>query len=459
MDSNGNTSRNIGLDSKTVKILTWKEVKKKVLSLNPALGAEIDRVKGVDDFKVIVASYPFGAPIIRKGLFFLNLDGDFVSYKNSAIPHEIRNLLDYNWLGIPFGMVLHNTFESHVDIPSHTVPLYLLAAGRPFSLLTIFEKKGASHHIVGAQSATAGCRSLITLPSIAHAQYSERLTKKFHLPNTICPKELPEQWELFKNISESKSFRSAWECELLFFSKDFITALETERHLKEYLLDFAWNGIAFNRHQALYDLVFSTFVEDALPLSIRNSAPVIETAKHILKIALKQAPAYTPCVSEMAGPVSGLMKSLIEIYRIRYYWPLFMELGFFDDLKPVYYSLQKHTFLHTIPQKNATNNKTIIELKEIKEIIELFRQKVLDQELPISLKGTALYKMFKDVEFDYFHPHTNENGIISDIGQLALDDKRFLKLTDKFATEKQFDFPIKSIFFNGCIRVRPSNNS
>ncbi len=450
--------KNMNLDSKTVKILTWKDVKKKVISLNPSLGAEIDQVKGVDDFKVIVATYPFGAPIIRKGLFFLNLDGDFVSYKNSAIPHEIRDLLDYNWLGIPFGMVLHNTFESHVDIPSHTVPLYLLAAGRPFSLLTIFEKKGASHHIVGAQSATAGCRSLITLPSIAHAQYSERLTKKFHLANTICPKELPEQWELFKNISESKSFRSTWECELLFFSKDFITALETENSFKEDLLDRVWEATSFSRHNALYELVFSIFMEDSLPLSIRNSAPVIETVKHILKIALKQAPAYTPCVSEMAGPVSGFMKALIEVYRIRYYWPLFMELGFFDDLKPVYYSLQKHTFLHTIPQKNATNNKTIIELKEIKEIIELFRQKVLDQELPISLKGTALYKMFKDVEFDYFHPHTNESGIISDIGLLALDDKRFLKLTDKFATEKQFDFPVKSIFFNGCIRVRPSTN-
>ena len=73
----GNISGNMSLDSKTVKILTWKDVKKKVLSLNPSLGAEIDRVKGVDDFKVIVATYPFGAPIIRKGLFFLNLDGDF----------------------------------------------------------------------------------------------------------------------------------------------------------------------------------------------------------------------------------------------------------------------------------------------------------------------------------------------------------------------------------------------
>ena len=443
------------MDSGTVKILTWKDVRAKVLSLNPTIGSEMDSIKGVNDFRVIVATYPFGAPIIRKGLFYLNFDGDFVNYKNSAIPHEIRNLLEYTWLGIPFGMVMHNTFESHVDIPSHTIPLRLLQAGNTFSLLTIFEEKGASHHLVGAQSATAGCRSLITLPSIAHLQYSARLAKKFHLPTVICPKELPEQWELFKAISESKSFRSQWECELLFFSKDFIEALDHETALKEKLLSYAWSATSFQRNHALYDLVFSTFMEDSLPLSIRNASSVIGTVKHILKIAIKEAPAYTPCTTEIAGPVSGFMKSLIDIYRIRYYWPLFMQLGFYDDLKPIYYSLQKHTFLHSIPQKNASNNKTILELKEIKEIIDLFKEKVLEQQLPISLKGTALYKMFKDVEFDYFHPHTDENGIISDIGLLAHDDKRFLKLASKFTEVTDLDFPVKSIFFNGCIRIRP----
>ncbi len=447
------------MNSNTVKILPWKEVREKAISLNPSICGEIDTIKGVENFKVIVATYPFGAPIIRKGLFYLNIDGDFVNYKNSAIPHEIRELLDYTWMGIPFGMVLHNTFESHVDIPSHTIPLRLLQAGNTFSLLTIFEEKGASHHIVGAQSATAGCRSLITLPSIAHLQYSARLSKRFHLPTVICPKELSEQWELFKALSESKSFRSQWECELMLFSKEFVDALEEAHKLRKTLLDYAWDATAFSRNYQFYDLVFSIFMEDSLSLAIRNSAPVIETVKHVLKVALKQAPAYTPCVTEMAGPISGFMKALIEVYRIRYYWPLFMQLGFYDDLKPIYYSLQKHTFLHSIPQKNASNNKTILELKEIKEIIGLFKEKVLSQQLPISLKGTALYKMLKDVEFDYFHPHSNENGIISDIGQLARDDKRFLKLAGKFASEKLLDFPEKSIFFNGCIRVRSTSNN
>lgn len=450
---------NAPLNSTTLKILPWKEVRSKAISLNPSICGEIDNIEGVENFRVIVATYPFGAPIIRKGLFYLNIDGDFVNYKNSAIPHEIRDLLDYTWLGIPFGMVLHNTFESHVDIPSHTVPLRLLQAGNTFSLLTIFEEKGASYHIVGAQSATAGCRSLITLPSIAHLQYSARLSKKFHLPSVICPKELSDQWELFKTLSEAKSFRSQWECELMFFSKDFVFALEKEHKLRRVLLDYVWEGSAFNRNYQFYDLVFSIFTEDSLSLAIRNSAPVIETVKHILKVALRQAPAYTPCVSEMGGPVSGFMKAVIEVYRIRYYWPLFMQLGFYDGLKPIYYSLQKHTFLHSIPQKNASNNKTILELKEIKEIIGLFKQKVLEQQLPISLKGTALYKMLKDVEFDYFHPHADGDGIINNIGQLASEDKRFLKLTDKFASEKELDFPEKSIFFNGCIRVRPISHN
>lgn len=446
------------MDSKSIQIQTWKDVKRKIISLNPTMGSEIDQIPGVDSFPVLKVQYPYGAPIIRKGLFYLNFDGDFINYKNSAIPHEIRELLNYTWLGIPFGVVTHNSFESHVDIPSHTIPQRLLTPGDAFSLMTIFEKQGSSHHMVGAQSATAGCRSLITLPSIAHYQYNERLSKRYHFDETVCPKDLAGQWELFKELSNAKSFRSNWHCELIFFSEAFVSALNQQTKLKEFLLSSAWNATSFMRHSALYDLVFSTFVEDCLPLSAKNSAPVIETVKHILKLALRQVPGYSPCTTEVAGPITGYTKALIDVYRIRYFWPIFMQVAPFDGNKPIYYSLQKHTFLHTIPQKNTSNNKTIRELIVIKNIIELFREKVLSHELPISLKSTALYKMLKDVEFDFYHPHADETGIINDIDSIAHDDKRFMKIVSKFPNEKNYVFPVKSIFFNGCIRVRPINN-
>ena len=240
--------------------------------------------------------------------------------------------------------------------------------------------------------------------------------------------------------------------------KDFVQGINDRTSLKEILLSYAWNASSFYRHNALYDLVFSTFVEDSLPLSAKNSAPVIETVKHILKLALKQVPGYAPCTSEVAAPVTGFTKAILDVYRIRYFWPLFMQLANFDGNKPIYYSLQKHTFLHTIPQKNASNNKTIQELVVIKEIIDLFREKVLSHQLPISLKSTALYKMLKEVEFDFYHPHAQEgHGISSDIASLALDDTRFNKVVSKFPNTKNYQFPVKSIFFNGCIRVRPVN--
>jgi len=443
--------------SQTLKILPWKEVRTRVSALNPTLAEEINRISEVDTFSVIHVKYPFGAPIIRNGLLYLNFDGDLLNYKNPNIPNEIRELLDYNWASIPFGLVLHNTFESHIDIPTHTIPLRLLQPGDTFALLSIFEEKGSSHLVVAAQSATAGCRSLITLPSIAHVQYCERLTKKFHLPEVICPKELTDQWPLLQELSEAKLFRSNWECEVLFFSKNFITAMTEQSRLKESLLTRIWKFTTFERNYAMYELVFSIFAETFLPLSIRNSVSVIGTIKHILQVALQQKPAYIPCTNETAGPVSGFMKAIIEVYRIRYYWPVFMQLANYDGTKPVYYSLQKHTFLHTMPKNNNSNNKTILELKEIKEVLELFKEKVLKQQLPISLKGTALYKMLKDVEFDYFHPHTDESGIINDIGLLAEDDKRFSKLILKFEDEKELGFPVKSIFFYGCIRIRPKS--
>lgn len=442
--------------SETVTIKTWKEVKQKIISLNPSIGKEIDSIPGVDDFKIIQAQYPFGAPIERRGLFHLNFDGDIINYKNSAIPHEIRDLLDYDWLGMPFGIVTHNTFESHFDMPSHVIPFRLLQPGFTFSLLSIFDKKGATNNIVGAQSATAGCRSLITLPSIAHFQYNERLAKKFHLDEILCPKSLADQWRLFTSVANAKSFRSQWHTELVFFEKRFVEALETQHKLKADLLSYVWYATGYARHSDLYDLTFSSFTEDCLTLSTKNSDAVIETVKHVLKIGLKVACGFTPSTTEMAGPISGLTKALLDVYRIRFYLPLFMQIGNYDGNKPIYYSLQRHTFVHTIPQKSASNNKTIKELGEIKRIIDQYKDYILNHKSPFSLKSTALYKMLKDVEFDFFHPQGESEGLNPDIQSICDEDKRFMKLINKFPIDKDLKFPEKSIFFNGCIRLRPA---
>lgn len=443
--------------SKTVEITTWKKVKQKIISLNPLIGSEMDKIPGVDGFKVIRVEYPFGAPIIRKGLFHLNIDGDYINYKNSAIPHEIRDLLNYNWLGIPFGMVTHNTFEAHIDVPSHVIPLRLLQAGNTFSLLTIFEHKGASHHIVGAQSATSGCRSLITLPSIGHQQYNERLAKRYHLEEPIVPKDLFQQWRLFNELANSRSFRSQWNSELIFFSHDFYESLDKQLGLKNNLLSYAWQANAFQRNYNMYELLFSSFVEECLSLSTRNSASVIETVKHLIKLALRQVPGFAPATTEIAGPVTGFTKALLDVYRIRFYLPIFMQLAPYDGNKPIYYSLHKHTFLHTIPQNGNSNNKTIKEMAAIKSIIEEFRNYVLGHKSPFSLKSTALYKMLKEVEFEFYHPHGKEAGLNHDIESIAKEDKRFMKLISKLPIEKDLKFPVKSIFFNGCIRVRPTH--
>jgi hypothetical protein len=439
-----------------IDTLTWKEVRDFTHRINPHLAAEFDKVIGIEQLPVLKVRYPFGATITDKGRFHLPINGRNIPWGSPDIPEKIRALLDYPWDTIPFGLVWSNSFESFIELPSHTVPLRLLTQGNMFSLFSIFEKNNR-FLIPGLQSATAGARSLFVLPQIAHKQYNRRLTRWFQIPDDKAnPKDYPHHWDLLKAIANSSRFRTPWHCELLLFTKPFMDRIEQYYRLKAFLLQNVWSGTSFIRSEAKYDMLWSVFTYQNLGASLRSPF-ALETAKHILKMIIKRVPGFAPARNDIAGPVSEFMNIFSNIYKIRYHLPIIMQPYTYDGVNPLYYSLHNYTLLQAFPEEK-THGQLIRELEDIRKIILTFIEQMNENKLSADLSETTLFEMLNNTEIDFFHS-SGEGNIRKDVEDIPKEDDRFTEPLRGSMKRPDLEFPSSSSFFKGCIRVRPKQES
>lgn len=433
-----------------LQILRWDEIRKDILAINNTIGADIDSIDGVDKFKVIKVSYTFGEDVVDKGKFKLNLNGENIFYdqNDKQIHKEIRSLLNYNWKAIPFGMVMSNSTESYIDHSSHIVPFRLMPPGTTFSVVTIFDEDKYSNTVAEFRSTKAGCRSLILLPKIAHAESNQRLERLYGINKKyLCPKKLSDHWFLFKELAFSNNFATKWKTDLIFFSKEFLSDKNNTLKLRFDLLYRIWQMDSFRRNQITYDFIWSMFLKN-LPISLKHDPFIIETVKHLILIAMQEVPGYIPACDDMSAPISDLTEAFINCYKIRYYMPIFMRLDHFDGINPVYYSLHRQTFFYDLPQKPAMKQ-TINQLEKIIKVLNLFTNYILENKFEHPLDKTLLYKNLLNTEFDFFHPD-GDNLIKNNILDIVANDQRFSHLKNN----KNLAFPEHSIFFHGCIRIR-----
>lgn len=438
----------------TVEITRWKHVKDDILPLNPQMERKVGQLASkLNDLEVLIARYPFGANIERNGKFSVLLDGKMTECKKHIVPREVSDLLDYPWKTMPLSMVSKGSFEMFINIPSHVIPLHLYEPGEMMALFGMYDQDKYSHLVRQAYSTTAGARSLVTLPKISHGLYNQRLSKKFAIFEHLSPKTLGQQWDLFRELCHSPILPSPWQAELIVFSHDFVDVLRKTPEIENEILSKMIEITNFSRSQAMYDLLWSLFT-DEYSLVSRNTPFIIETCKHLIKLAMSEAPGYAPATDDIPGPIVELTDIFLNVYKLRYYLPIFMRPSTYNGQSPVYYTLHKHTFLHSIPQKNAAN-RTIDELTKIKEIITAFKSFVLEDKFPFSVADTNLYDTFRSVDIDFFHPQGSDE-LNTDIMSIVHEDDRFMKIVERFNINKELSFPDHSVFFNGCIRIRPT---
>lgn len=439
---------------RSIEITKWKNVKNEISPLGPKVEQQVNQYDGaLDNELVIRARYPFGSAIEKNGQFNLFLDNKLVAYKSNTVPAEIGQLLNYRWKAMPLTMVAHGSIEMFVDLPSHIIPLHLYRPGEMLALYGLYDQGRHSNLVRQAYCCSAGARSLLTLPKISHGLYNQRLGRRFAISEHLCPKSFEQQWHLFHELCHSPILPSHWYSELILFSAGFVETMKSNLELENQILQKMLELTTFSRSQAMYDLLWSIFIEK-YSLAIRSTPSILETAKHLIKLAMGEAPGYAPAIDDVSGPIEELIDIYLNVYKIRYYLPVFMCPYKFIGTHPVYYSLHRHTFFHSIPEKTSAS-RTIDELKKIREVIMSFKSHVLEDKFPFPVTDTTIYKTLKSIEFDFFHPQ-GDDGLQTDIGSLMTEDPRFNTLVKKAKADRGLTLPDHSVFFNGCIRIRPA---
>ncbi len=441
------------LKLKDIEFVKWSAVSAQFQQLFPDLFPELDRLFKKHAPRFGIARYPFGTQPVENGRLKVPYQGQLLDIASEELPENIRAELTYPNYAIPIAAVMGGSLESIINLPNHLIPLRILKPGTIFSLGTLNHTDQYSHVVDRAYSYTSGARSMVILAKISHEQYNERILRHYSIDrNVLCPKTFADQWNLFRELAHSPEFKSEWETELLLFPKAVFDLLGQDPVAKNLMLARLWQYSLFSNNQMMYDLVWSIFFEK-LSTAIKNAPSILETVKHIIKLCMSEAPGYIPVTNEDQLPVKEFMHIYLSIYRIRYYLPTFMEVGYYNRHDPIYYSLQKHTFFYNMPEKEGAS-RTIDELIAIKRLIQSFKQQVLENKFPFSLENTILYKTLQEVEFDFYHPQGTEE-LNTDIETMVNEDPRFMALLRDVKYDPALTFPIHSLFFNGCIRVRP----
>ncbi len=440
-------------------LVNWKVIQPELSIVNPTLAKLISQLSIRRKLKFLIAHYQFGDPIEHQGQFFLPSTQGNIPFQNGQASPKISHTLDYLWHGMPIAVVMSNTVETFIRLPTHIIPLRTWHTGDILSSAQLFTRRSFPLH--GAYSICAGTRSLFTLPKISHQLYNQRLQKYFDLKSVHCPKTFHQQWPLFHEIAHANNFRQNWHATLLFLPNILVEDIEKNSHalpLKHYLLEQNWKQSQFTQFHGTYDLIWSLFINQFEHGHYHTH--ILETAKSIIKIALGILPGYAPCTDDSMAPTGELIDTLIDIYKIRYYWPVFMTPSYLSTKHPVYYALHKPTCHYALP--SSTNSKrTINELQHIQTIIEAFNRHIKLDLFPFSLNNSMIAKTLEVVEFDYFHPnHPNSDN--ANIEELFAADPRFGEyITKKFPdhAKQKRQLPNVSLFFHGCIRIRHQQKS
>lgn len=445
--------KKIMLDS--IEIAQWKDVRDDLHKLNPEFIEAIDRLKKASQFSCVKVRYPFGATVIDRGQYHMHHAGVDLPFKSARVPKDAKALLKYQWQSVPFGMVTRGSFESHSDYDNAVIPYRLKRPGKTFSLLTIYDNP---YLIANLWTEVAGCRSMMILPKITQQSSLDSLRHLYDI-DIDDTKDFNAQWTLFKELANSPQFQQPWRSGLLLFSYEFIEQLDQNTTVREELLHNLWRNCSFSLNLRSYEFLWSMCLKelqntDSISNAVLQDPLIIETAKHLVKIAVQATPGFVPATDSTAGPITELMRVFIQEYKIRFRLPTFMILDRYDGKNPIYYTMNRHIFAHAHPSPKNYNRETVTDLIHIREVVLRFVDFILNSASGHDLSRTMLFKHLSKVDFDFFHPK-GKQSICNDPGTVCNEDPRFTWIPENINMRKTLDSASGSLFFNGCIRIRP----
>lgn len=424
----------------------WEQVKAPVEKISPSLAKIIDDWN--PPYQLYEATYPYGALITKEGEFYLSSKNNTpICLQSKEVPTKLQEDLSYS--SLPLGLVLNNTVEVYRDLDEAEISLGIFNPGTPMGLLETLEPP-KSFCIRNVWTVSAGIRSVFMLPKISDKTLHGKAVKAIKC-NAPVPRKTSDHFETFKAIAYCFDPEASWHVKLLLFGSQWFKPNYDNHHwllFNDFLHEYLFKHASLSRNAITLDIIWHRLSHEWTKQSKRIDTNVLDTVKHLVKIALGAIPAFAPVVDDLGGPFSLLQKFYVENYKIQYS-PTIMAAKHFTlgkHSQPVYYSLSKPMQLESIP-KNRKPESLITDLIQVASLVRDFM--FAFNKGSLGLQNTLVGDILSAVKFSCFHNVAEDEKYfgIEDSAKIAEEDKCFLSYPC------QLPFAGSNAFLRNSVRI------
>jgi len=429
-----------------IEKINWEKAKKSVLAIDKELYKIINELSVDDSYAIYKANYPYGTKIYEDGLFYLpviNSKTHTLPINDASIPQNIKNDLCYH--DLPLGMITKGSFEVFRESSHRVFSLALRKKGLELGIWEMFAP-------TSPYTVTSGSRSLFLLPKIADALSHKKL--RAYGVRSPQPRNLLDQWAIFKELIAHQNIANPWTCEILLFSSKWIETMKKDPawlNFYHYTLKKAWDHTEASRTIVTYNAALERFSHILIQRRIKPSPYILETLKHLIFITVGAVPAFKPAGADNSpAPIDEILKTYLNVYGLKTYYPSMLYSDYLQRNEPdsVYYSLQLPISLEKLAGDRYSNSAKT----DLIELIELTNSFI--DELNNGVLGAGshhIQALFSKTKFDFFHTDADPVLQVSPASQMAIDDRKLLYLPEGDYGERKFSD--RCHFVKGCVRV------
>jgi hypothetical protein len=429
-----------------VEMMSWESARK--LIPNSEIISIIDKISPGKKYKLYRARYSYGVNIVdRTGLKIPTKKGTVLDLTDNAIPKELRENLSY--CSLPMGIILCNSVEVYNEVNGEVATLGVFQSGDPLGLLETLEPE-LSFCMRRVWNVSSGLRSAFMLPGISdrasHNRLMAAVSGEVQKPNTIA-----DHSSIFQTIA--CGLKANWHVEILFFSKEWFVKKEDTQ------LDYDWQSFFYYLHKYLFkytsvsrngltfDFVWHSFACILNSIGNKPDPHVLDTVRHLIKIAIGAMPGYAPASDNLGGPFACIREAYVELYKLQYA-PVIIEPQHFKEKKlisPIYYSLHYPTMLESSPRKRKPES-LVTDLIQTRSLMNNLKRLFLEKR--IYLGESLINEIVSSTSFDFFHFGKICFQDIKKNEDIPLGDERFISYDSK-----KYSFPSAMPFVQNCIRI------
>jgi hypothetical protein len=423
--------------------VTWDDVRLTIKKITPDMFEAIEAISPDSSYKLYVAEYAYGAPLIgEEGIFQLQINEKFAPINSPDIPKMMQKQLSYNHHGLPLGIVLDGSLQlSNKEINDLAYPETVFTKGSVFAAQAVIDLP-TRYQAIYYWRMRAGARSVYMLPSISNREKYSKLRKYFNLECDL-PNSQQDHWLLFQSIANSVQFNENWKCRCLLFGKKFIDKLSSHQKLYTALTQRVIEGTGHLRNKTVGRMW------DDHVANIRNKLVdryILSIGWHIIKASLgDQASFKLATDDDTYGPFVKITEAIVDIYGLKSYAPMIMVPQMYNRMKEAfsYVSIQFPTIEHSRNRANKAKY-LMADFREIKYVVDSFING-LPHEV---IREIPLYN-FREYNYTYYSADNDSHGQFRP-AETIFDEDPSLKYWQNFSNNK---VDTRNAFLRACVRI------